>query len=104
MFPEVSPHAPSSVSIGIVVRSAIEPFIRWQAFILNVRSSEPMLWNQRAEKREGAFEAGSALAIVVRRTYTKSPRACQREHERFKMTVTGLGSALIRWGTDDKRR
>src|SRR5947208_3672146 len=39
---------PSSVPIGIVVRSAIKPSIHWRASTLNVRLSEPSLWNQRA--------------------------------------------------------
>ena len=44
MFPKYR-HTPILIPSGNAVRSAIKPFIRWRAFILNVRSSELLLWD-----------------------------------------------------------
>jgi hypothetical protein len=40
------------IPTGNVAQSAIEQLIHWRAFILNVRSIEPSLWNQEARGRQ----------------------------------------------------
>ena len=53
---------------GNAVRSAIKPFIRWRAFILNVRSSELLLWNQGARGRRHPRLVPKSLSSLFGRT------------------------------------
>ena len=85
MFPNTATRR-SLMPSGNAVQSAIEPFIRWRVFILNVRSSGLLLWNQGARGRRHPRLVPKSLFVALR-TDDRLPGGSQTGDNQFKMTV-----------------